>query len=447
MENIKDKINIEYVPISELKECEYNARFWSETDRHDLKESLSRFGVLDPLIINSTPERMNVTVGGSFRLQMLKELGHETVPIVRVHLALEKEKELNLRLNKNQGEFDLKLLAEFDESFLSMAGFDSEELDEIFSEDPKEEQFDLREALNKAGIGEITVSKGELYDLDGSRLYVGDSTVEADMLALMGDAKADMVMTDPPYRLQYLMGKTRHGESTTGFGAKKNRRYLETESLPDDFTTLWMDNVAKVAAKNFSIICYENWKNLREVWGEMEKHWKVRNMLVWHVPTRNQGYAAQHKFFSKHDIAMVGTTEDHSGLDLADEDELVENEYRTALFAISGKPTWEGYDKGKKYCPTDFIEFNAADEKSSGQAIIFGVKPLPILIPYIKVLTKRDQLVLEPFGGSGSTLIASVTLGRRCYLMEKSPVYAEVILNRWEKFSGKKRVKIHGAQQ
>jgi DNA modification methylase len=207
-----------------------------------------------------------------------------------------------------------------------------------------------------------------------------------------------------------------------------------------------MGAVAKVAAKDFSIICYENWKNLREIWAEMEKHWKVRNMLVWHLPNRNQGYAAKLKFFSKHDIAMVGTSADHPGLDLAEEDALVENEYRTALFAISGKPQWEGYKKGTTYCPTDFIEFNAADEKSSGQGIIFGVKPLPILIPYIKVLTKRGQLVLEPFGGSGSTLIASVTLGRRCYLMEKSPVYTEVILNRWEKFTGKKRVKIHGAQ-
>ena len=143
---------------------------------------------------------------------------------------------------------------------------------------------------------------------------------------------------------------------------------------------------------------------------------------------------------------MVGTSEEQTGLSLEEETELLENEYKTALFAITGKPHWESYGKGKEYCPTDFIDFNAADEKSSGQGIIFGVKPLPILIPYIKVLTKRGQLVLEPFGGSGSTLIASNTIGRRCFLMEKSPVYAEVILNRWEKFSGKKRVKVHGAE-
>lgn len=440
-------ITVEYISINELKECEYNPRVWSDADRKGLKESLSRFGVLDPLIVNSTPERMNIVIGGNFRMTMLREMSVERVPIVRIHLTLEKEKELNLRLNKNQGQFDYELLSQFDESFLSDVGFDSEELDEIFASDPKEEEFDLEKELDKLDISTITTQKGDLYDLDGSHLYIGDSTIEADMLALVGDAKIDMVMTDPPYRLDYLRGKTRNGEPTVGFGAKKNRRYLETETLPENFTELWMNNVAKVASKDFSIICYENWKNIREIWSEMEKHWKVRNMIVWHLPNRNQGYAGKHKFFSKHDIAMLGTSENNTGLDLSPEDELLQNEYETALFAIAGKPHWESYGKNKAYCPTDFIDHNAADEKSSGQGIIFGVKPVPILIPYIKVLTTRGQLVLEPFGGSGSTLIAANTLKRHCYLMEKSPVYAEVILNRWEKFSGKKRVKIHGAQQ
>ena len=88
-------------------------------------------------------------------------------------------------------------------------------------------------------------------------------------------------------------------------------------------------------------------------------------------------------------------------------------------------------------------EYKASDEKSSGQGIIFGTKPLEILIPYIKVLTKRNDLVVEPFGGSGSTLIASIKMGRRCYIMEKSPVYTEVILKRWEKTTGKKPIKIN----
>ena len=119
----------------------------------------------------------------------------------------------------------------------------------------------------------------------------------------------------------------------------------------------------------------------------------------------------------------------------------LQEEFETALYAISGRPQWEGYAKGKDkmFQPTDFIDFNADDEKHSGQGIIFGTKPLQILIPYIKVLTKRGDLVVEPFCGSGSTLIASTKLKRRCFIMEKSPVYAEVALRRWEKETGLKR--------
>jgi len=100
-----------------------------------------------------------------------------------------------------------------------------------------------------------------------------------------------MCCTDTPYILDYLNGKQRHGNPTVGFGAKKNRRYLETDVLPDNFTELWMANIAKVQDENFSIIVYENWKNIRTIWGEMEKYWRVKNMLVWHLPNRNQGYS------------------------------------------------------------------------------------------------------------------------------------------------------------
>ncbi len=440
------KIEVTYVPLSNLNASEYNPRKWDAEAKEQLKESITRFGVVDPLLANSAEARKNILIGGHFRLEVLRELGYTEVPIVYLNIPdIEKEKELNIRLNKNQGEFDYDLLAEFDESFLADIGFDSEELDSIFEEEMEETQFDLQKELNKLNIEKITVQKGDVYDLDGSRLCCGDSTIEADMLRLMENHKADMVMTDPPYILDYLHGKTKkNGEAVTGFGAKKNRRYLETDVLPDNFTELWMGNVAKVQADNFSIIVYENWKNIRIIWGEMEKYWKVRNMIVWHLPNRNQGYAGKHKFFSKHDIAMVGTSSLETSVDMNPEDDtLIQNEYETALFAINGSPHWESYGKGKKYCPTDFIDYKASDEKSSGQGIIFGTKPIEILIPYIKVLTARGQLILEPFGGSGSTLIASTKLGRRCFIMEKSPVYAEVILNRWEKMTGKKRKKLY----
>jgi len=440
----KENIKVEYIDINLLKVSEYNPRKHSKEQADQLKESIKRFGLVDPIICNKAVGREQVVIGGHFRLEMAKELGYTEMPVVYVNIPdLEKEKELNIRLNKNTGEFDLELLAEFDDSFLKDIGFTSEEVDDIFPVEDTPESFNLEDELKKLDINNIEIKKGDVWEIDGSRLCCGDSTIKEDMERLMGDARADMCFTDPPYILNYLKGKTKQKDGVTvGFGAKKNRRYLETETLPDNFTDLWMENVALFQKPNFSIIIFENPKNLRTIWNALEKHWKYRNTITWHVPNRMQGFSAKYKFFNKTDIALVGT-EGEVDLNLEDEESLLQNEYENAIYATLGKPTWEGYEKGKKICPTDFISHIAADKKSSGQDIIFGTKPIELLIPYIKVLTKRDDLILEPFGGSGSTLIGSIKMKRRCYLMEKSPVYAEVIRRRWELETGKKAVKIY----
>lgn len=430
------------IKVGDLKPSTYNPRTWNEDTTKQLTESIQQFGLVDPLLVNGASERKNIVIGGHFRLKVAKELGLKEVPVVYLDIPDEaKEKELNLRLNKALGDWDWELLAEFDDTLLSDVGFSSEEMDLIFDIDIEEtENFDLDKELKKLDIKKVEAQKGDVYQLGDSRLMVGDSTIAEDFDKLMNGEQADMCMTDPPYILDYLHAK-RGGKPTTGFGAKKNRRYLETDVLPDNFTELWMANVARYAKPDYSIIVYENWKNLRIIWAEMEKYWKVKNMIVWHLPNRHQGFSAKYKFFSKHDIAMVGGSGTVPYNHETEPDGLQE-EYETALYAISGKPQWEGYAGGKKYQPTDFIEFQASDEKHSGQGIIFGTKPLEILIPYIKVLTKRGDLVVEPFCGSGSTLIAATKLKRRCYIMEKSPVYAEVAMKRWEKATGLKRERL-----
>jgi DNA modification methylase len=441
----KEKLNISYVSVSELKPAPYNPRTWSKEQVVQLKESIKRYGLVDPLLVNSALNRKGIVIGGHFRLSVIKELGITEVPVVFINIPdIEKERELNIRLNKNTGSFDWDLLADFEESFLKDIGFSSEDMDEIFGLDETPEVFDLKKELARLNIDKIRVKKGEVYDLDGSRLMIGDSTIEADVLKLMDGHKADMCFTDPPYLLDYLKGKKKkNGDVTKGFGLKRDRVYLGTETLPDNFTELWMNNVAKIQKPDFSIIIYENPKNLKTIWEELEKHWKYRNTIIWHIPNRVQGFSAKYKFFNKHDFAIVGTSGKVELNTQSEPEELLQTEYETALFATSGKPHWESYGKGKKYCPTDYIEHVAADEKSSGQGIIFGTKPLEILIPYIKVLTKRGDLIFEPYGGSGSTLIAAVKMQRRCFLMEKSPVYAEVILNRWSKLTSHKAQLIH----
>ncbi len=434
-------INIVQVPILDLNPSIYNPRKWDQVAIKNLSESVRRFGLVDPIIVNGSDGRKNNVIGGHFRLKVAKDLNFKEVPVVYLNIpSEEKEMELNLRLNRNTGDWNWDLLAEFDESILKDIGFSSEELDDIFEMDEDPEKFDLEKELRKLQINEIKVQSGDRYQLGEHILFCGDSTVEADVLNLMGGEKADMCLTDPPYILDYLKGKKK-SEATEGFGFKRDRRYMGTDELPPDFTEKWMANINKIQKEDFSIIVYENWKNLRTIWGGMEKYWRMKNMIVWHLPNRVQGFAAKYKFFNKHDIAMVGasgTVEYNHDT----EEEGLQTEYETALYAISGKPQWEGYEKGKKICPTDFIEFKADDEKHSGQGIIFGTKPIEILIPYLKVLTKRGDIVIEPFGGSGSTLIAAEKLKRRCFIMEKCPTYAEVIMKRWEKLTGLKAQKL-----
>ncbi len=438
-----NQLKIEQVKISKLKAATYNPRSWSEETKKQLTDSISQFGLVDPLLVNGAESRKNVVIGGHFRLHIAKELGYKEVPVVYLDIPDEaREKELNLRLNKALGEWNWEMLSEFDEILLADVGFSSEELDTIFDIELEEsDTFDLQKELKKLDIKSVEAKKGYVYKLGDSRLMIGDSTVDSDFDKLMDGQLADMCLTDQPYRLSYTKGGIRQGKPTEGFGAKRNRKYLETDELPEDFVQLWMANVAKHAKDDFSIIAYEAWHNMREMWDCMSEHWTIRNMLIWHVPTRHQGFAAKYKFFSKYDIAMVGG----SGTVQYNHDEEtdgLQEEYEAALYATVGKPHWEGYQKGRKYQPSDFVSFPANDEKSSGQGIIFGTKPLEILIPYIKVLTRRDDLIVEPFGGSGSTLIAATMLKRRCFIMEKSPVYAEVIMKRWEKLTGLKREKL-----
>jgi len=436
--NNNKNIKIIEVPLSKLKDLPGNPRYWSDQAISDLTESIKKFNIVEPLVINFD----NTVLSGNFRKSILKKLGYKTVPCIRVNIKDEtKSNELALRMNKNQGSWSYELLSEFDENLLANVGFSSEELDEIFDlEIDEPEQFDLEKELKKLDIKKITAKKGDIYKIGENRLMIGDSTIAEDFDKLMDGELGDMCLTDEPYLLDYVNAK-RGGKPVTGFGAKRNRRYLETDVLPDNFIELWMANVAKHAKPDFSIISFENWKNIRLMWAEMEKYWKVKNMIVWHLPNRHQGFSAKYKFFSKHDIAMVGgggtVPFNHD-----EEPDGLQEEYLTALYAIEGKPTWEGYERGKRHQPTDFIEYQASDEKSSGQGIIFGTKPVEILIPYIKVLTKRGDLIIEPFCGSNSTMVAATKLKRRCYAMEKSPVYAEVALRRIEMLTGLKREKI-----
>src|SRR3989344_9392984 len=119
METKNSNIKLENISINLLKPSEHNPRRWSEDKITTLRESIRRFGLVDPIICNNAPGRENVVIGGNFRLNVAKELGYTEVPVVYVKIeSLERERELTIRLNKNTGDWDLDLLAAFDETLL-----------------------------------------------------------------------------------------------------------------------------------------------------------------------------------------------------------------------------------------------------------------------------------------------------------------------------------------
>ncbi len=128
-----EKLKIVWVDINELKPSEYNPRKWSKKQEKDLKESIEKYGVVDPLIVNSAPNRKNIIIGGHFRYYILKQLGYKKVPVIYINISdVNKEKELNLRLNKNLGDWDWEKLKRFDKDFLKTIGFKTAEIRRIF---------------------------------------------------------------------------------------------------------------------------------------------------------------------------------------------------------------------------------------------------------------------------------------------------------------------------
>lgn len=129
------EIKIVHIKASQLKPAEYNPRKWSESQESNIKDSIQRFGLVDPIICNCAPARKDIVIGGHFRLKVAKQLGIKTVPVVYVNIPdLKLEKELNLRLNKNLGEWDFEILAQFEKEILETAGFSKEELELLATE-------------------------------------------------------------------------------------------------------------------------------------------------------------------------------------------------------------------------------------------------------------------------------------------------------------------------
>ena len=396
----KGQITTKQYPIEQLIFAEYNPRQLTKDQYQGLKDSITRFGLVDPVIVNKHKDRKNIIVGGHQRVKVAKDLGFKDVPCVEVSLTLDKERELNIRLNRNTGEWDWDSLANyFDVSDLLEWGFTDDdlqfkepELDEGKIED--DEIPEVEEAITKIG---------DMWILGKHRVLCGDATKKEDVEQLMEGQKADMVFTDPPYAL--------FGNSTGVAGITDDK--MVRPFFRDIF--IMCRNNTKLYSHIY--VCCD-WHSAFSLEGvARESKLTSKNLCIWDKGDGGVGAMYQHCyemiwFFANSPIA----TKTH-GVKKTGKGE------RT----INGKPNIWRHNRA------------TSDRQHNAQ------KPVEMIANAINNSSERSDKCIDLFLGSGSTLIACEKTNRKCYGMEIDPHYCDVIVKRWEEYTGNKAERIEAA--
>jgi DNA modification methylase len=392
------EMNIQKIEITKLKPAEYNPRkdLKPEDEEYQkIKKSIIEFGYVAPIIVNSD---MTV-IGGHQRLKVLKELGYNEVECVIVDLNKNKEKALNIALNKISGDWDNskleELLAELKETDidLDITGFSFDEVDNILKDitGSKEDDFDIQQALDE--IDEPTTKTGDIWILGRHRLMCGDSTQKEQVLRLMNNQEADMLLTDPPYNVDY--------EGKTADALKiENDNMNETEFynfLLDSFRNMYES--VKYGGSVYVFHADTEGLNFRNAFKSCG--FKLAQCLVW---VKNTFVMGRQDYQWRHEPILYGWKEGAGHYFVDDRKQ------------------------------STVLEF----DKPSRNAEHPTMKPVDLLVYLIKNSSKEDNLILDLFGGSGSTLIAAEQTQRRCYTMELDPKYCDVIVKRWETLTGEK---------
>ena len=414
-----EKLKIEYVDINSIKPYKNNAKTHPREQIEQIKTSIEKFGMDDPIGVWK-----DEIVEGHGRLIACKELGMEEVPIIRLdHLTDEERKAYTLAHNKltMNSDFDLDILNQELEAFetidMSDFGFDLK----IDTED-----YDIVEDEVPDVPEEPRAKLGEVYQLGNHRLMCGDSTSEEDVRKLMNDKEADLLFTDPPYNVDVsnsqgmkIKNDNMDNESFKNFLYKAFK--CASESLkPGGAFYVWHADSETV---NFRTQCEENDLMVKQtlIWvknafnfGRQDYKWKHEPCLYgW-----KEG--AGHYFVEEYNHPTVIEDE----LDL---DSMKKEEMKKLLETMLADQT-----------PTTVIHEN----KPLKNDLHPTMKPIKMCADLIRNSSKQDEIVLDLFGGSGSTLITCEQLHRKCYMMEYDPVYVDVIIERWENFTGEKAVKI-----
>ena len=392
-------MEIKELSLKELKPAAYNPRKKlkkGDKEYEKIKQSLLKFGYVDPIIVN---EDLTV-IGGHQRLTVLKDLDYETAKCVIVKLSKEDEKALNIALNKITGQWDDSLLADLlldlqESDFnLDLTGFEPPEIDDILSnvhdKELSEDEFDVEEELKKPTVSR----RGDIWQLGKHRVICGDSTKAETYKQLLNDRKANLVVTDPPYNVdvEETAGKILNDNMSDGdFYQFLLSMFTQVENHMEDDASIYVFH-ADTEGLNFrkafkdagfylSGCCI--WKKNSLVLGRSPYQWQHEPCLYgW----KKKG---KHQWFSDRKQTTI----------------------------------WE-YDRPK----------SSKDHPT--------MKPIQLMAYPIQNSSMRGTIVLDPFLGSGSTLIAADQTGRVCYGIELDEKFVDVIVKRYIEVTGDTEVTV-----
>jgi site-specific DNA-methyltransferase (adenine-specific) len=399
-----DKLKIEYVNIDTIKPYKNNAKLHPQEQIEQIKKSIEQFGMDDPIGIWK-----DEIVEGHGRLIACKELGYTEVPIIRLdHLTDEERKAYTLAHNKltMNSDFDIDILNDelmnFDTIDMSDFGFD-------LDFDVEEEQEIVEDEVPEVPE-EPKAKLGDIYQLGNHRLMCGDSTKEEDVSKLMNGVKVQMTFSDAPYNISFkgsMSNTTVNGVMVKHKGANQRHDAIDNDCMTKeefyDFMCKTLLNIKEyVKGAWYLSFASNNLEELLNPLRDTDMNWK--SIIIW---MKNQATLSMKDYKSRYEPIVYGRFDNTFYGETAKEEDI-----------------WE-YQRTLKndLHPT--------------------MKPIPLICNMLKMSSKENDNVLDLFGGSGSTLIACEQLNRKCYMMELDPHYIDVIIQRWENFTGEKAIKLN----
>jgi len=399
-----EKYKIKHIDIDSLQPFGKNPKKHPESQIKAVAKSIQEFSWTNP-ILAIIHENKNLVIAGHARLEAAKSINLKQVPVIFLDISYEKAIAYNIADNKlaELAEWDEPLLAEIlknmDEEIVSLTGFEDNEIQRLL-DSIKEITEDEPPELGKEAIAKL----GDIYQLGKHRLMCGDSTIKESVDKLMDGKKADMIFTDPPYSVNYET-KTKEIFKDKSY----NKIYNDNLNVKEISENVWrpvFKNIYEYAKDDCSFyITMPQGGDQMMMMMMMSEHWIVRHELIW-VKSNAVFSMGRLDYDYKHEPIMYGWKKNH-------------NFYG---FGQHTKSVWEISRDTNKIHPT--------------------MKPIALIVNAILNSSKKDDIVLDSFGGSGSTLIACEQTDRICYMLELDELYVDVIIKRWENLTGLKAQKI-----